>query len=194
LRDRATGVSFLIATLADKRLEVLRELVPQSTTIAVLANTKSPVGMRDLQSLRSVAAGLGLQLQALDASTAAEFEAAFSTAADNGAGALVVAADPFFYSHRDQIVALAGRHRLPAIYHDRDFARIGGLMSYGASVSDAYRLMGLYVVKFLRGANPIDLPVVQPTQFVLSINLQTARILGIEVPPTLLARADEVIE
>ena len=189
-----TGVSFLTTTLADKRVELLRELIPNADIIAVLANPKSPVGVDDARSVKRAATILGLQVHILDASTSFEFEAAFAELAQRSAKAVLVAADPFFYSRRDQIVGLAARHALPAIYHDREFATAGGLMSYGASVANAYRQVGVYAGKILKGAKPADLPVMQPTNFELVINLQTAKRLGVDVPATLLARADEVIE
>ena len=189
-----TGVSFLTTTLADKRVELLRELIPNADIIAVLANPKSPVGVDDARSVKRAATILGLQVHILDASTSFEFEAAFAELAQRSAKAVLVAADPFFYSRRDQIVGLAARHALPAIYHDREFATAGGLMSYGASVANAYRQVGVYAGKILKGAKPADLPVMQPTNFELVINLQTAKRLGVDVPATLLARADEVFE
>ena len=189
-----TGVSFLTTTLADKRVELLRELIPNADIIAVLANPKSPVGVDDALSVKRAATILGLQVHILDASTSFEFEAAFAELAQRSAKAVLVAADPFFYSRRDQIVGLAARHALPAIYHDREFATAGGLMSYGASVANAYRQVGVYAGKILKGAKPADLPVMQPTNFELVINLQTAKRLGVDVPATLLARADEVFE
>ena len=144
--------------------------------------------------MKRAATILGLQVHILDASTSFEFEAAFAELAQRSAKAVLVAADPFFYSRRDQIVGLAARHALPAIYHDREFATAGGLMSYGASVANAYRQVGVYAGKILKGAKPADLPVMQPTNFELVINLQTAKRLGVDVPATLLARADEVFE
>ena len=190
----ATGVSFLTTTLADKRVELLRELIPKADIIAVLANPKSPVGVDDARSVERAANILGLRVHILDASTSGEFEAAFAGLAQKGAKAALVAADPFFYSRRDQIVRLAARHAIPAIYHDREFAAAGGLMSYGASVANAYRQVGIYAGRILKGAKPADLPVMQPTNFELVINLHTAKALGVDISPTLLARADEVIE
>jgi putative ABC transport system substrate-binding protein len=187
-----TGVSFLTTTLADKRVELLRELIRNADTIAVLANPKSPVGLDDARSVKRAANTLGLEVHILDASTSGEFEAAFAELAPKGAKAVL--ADPFFYSRRDQIVELAARHAIPAIYHDREFSAAGGLMSYGASVANAYRQVGVYAGRILKGAKPADLPVMQPTNFELVINLKTAKALGLEIPPTLLARADEVIE
>jgi putative ABC transport system substrate-binding protein len=187
-----SGVSFLTTTVADKRVELLRELIPNADIIAVLANP-SPVGVDDAQSVKRAANILGLQVHILDASTSFEFEAAFAELAQRSAKAVLVAADPFFYSRRDQIVGLAARHAMPAIYHDREFSAAGGLMSYGG-VADAYRQAGVYAGRILKGAKPADLPVMQPTNFKLVINLQTAKALGLSVPPTLLARADEVME
>jgi putative ABC transport system substrate-binding protein len=189
-----TGVNFLNAELAAKRLELLRELVPAATRIAVLVK---PIGSSTETTLRDMdlaAQAMGLQIQVFNASNSQEIDAAFATFARERLDALFVSPDPFFRSRRVQLTHLATRHAIPATYALRDYAEAGGLMSYGASLTDAYRQAGVYTGRILKGAKPVDLPVVQASKFELVINAQTARILGLEVPPTLLARADEVIE
>ena len=169
-------------------------MVPKATRIAVLVNPNFADAESQLRDLQEAAARLGVQLVVVRANAESDFDAAFSTVVRQQAGALLVSASPFFNQRREQLVVLAARHAVPAIYDWRDFAAAGGLMSYGTSLADAYRQVGVYAGQILRGAKPADLPVVQSTKFELVINLSTAKALGIEVPPTLLARADEVIE
>jgi putative tryptophan/tyrosine transport system substrate-binding protein len=189
-----TGISVLSADLVAKRLEVLHELVPMAATVALLANSSGAIYESDTKATQAAADLLGLRLLLIDASSVAGVATAFEVAADKKAGALVVSGDAFFTDTRDQIVALAARYRVPAIYHARGYAIAGGFVSYGANLPDAFRQAGLYAGRVLKGERPADLPVLQPTKFDLVINLKTAKTLGLDVPPTLLARADEVIE
>ena len=190
-----TGVNILSAELAAKRLELLREVVPTATRVAVLVNPiNASITERTLQNVEPAARAMGLQIQILNASTSSEISAAFATFVRERPGALFVAGDPFFGSRRVQLVNLASRHAIPATFSLREFAEAGGLMSYGASIADAFRQMGVYAGRILKGARIADMPVVQSSKFELVINAETARMLGITVPPSLLARADEVIE
>jgi putative tryptophan/tyrosine transport system substrate-binding protein len=189
-----TGVSFFTAALGAKRLGLLRELVSKPGVVAILINSTISEGVTQARDLQEAAQELREQVVVVNAATDAEIEAAFTKISQQPAIAIVVGSDPFFDSRRDRIIALAAHHRIPAIYHWREFAAAGGLMSYGASIADAYRQVGLYAARILRGEKAADLPIVQPTTFELVINLRTAKALGLEVPPTLLARADEVIE
>jgi len=189
-----TGVSWFGAALEAKRLEVLYELVPNITKIAFLVNLSNPNGEFQAREVKTAAGIVGKQVAVLGASTDNEIDKAFAAVVEQGVGALQVAIDPFLLNRRDQLVALAGRHALPTIYALRDFVAIGGLMSYGNSLVDGYRQAGVYTARILKGAKAADLPVMQPTKFELVINLKTAKTLGLEVPPTLLIRADELIE
>jgi ABC-type uncharacterized transport system substrate-binding protein len=189
-----TGVTFITTELMTKRLDLLRELVPQAATVAYLADTRSAVGQAMLSEILAAAGVLGRQLAVAEAGSEREFEAAFATFVERRSGALVVGAAVLFDSHRDKLVALAARHKLPAIYQAREYALDGGLMSYGASYQDAFRLGGRYVGQILKGAKAADLPVEQSSRIELVINMKTAKTLGIDVPPTLLIRADELIE
>ena len=191
-----TGVSFLVGELMPKRLELIAELVPPARVIALLMNPNSPstVTERVTRDMQEAARTKGVQLPILKAATEGEIDAAFATLVQLQAGALVIGADPFFAGRREQLVALASRHAVPAIYFAREFAAAGGLISYGASLSAAFRLLGIYSGKVLKGAKPADLPVQQPTTFELVINLKTAKTLGLTIPLPLIGRADEVIE
>jgi putative tryptophan/tyrosine transport system substrate-binding protein len=191
----ATGINFYSGELTAKRLELLRELVPAATRVAVLVNPANAITTET--TLRDVAAparAMGLQIQVLNASTSREINAAFATFVRERPDALFIGLDPFLNSRRAQLVNLAARHALPATFSNRDNAEIGGLMSYGANIADGWRQVGAYVGRILKGAKPADLPVVQSSKFELVINAGTARMLGLNVPPTLLASADEVIE
>jgi putative ABC transport system substrate-binding protein len=190
-----TGINFFSIELAAKRLELLRELVPAATRVAVLVNPANATTTET--TLRDVAAparAMGLQIQVLNASTSREINTAFATLARERPDALFVGLDPFLNSRRVQLVNLASRHALPATFSNRDNAEIGGLMSYGANIADSYRQVGVYTGRILKGAKPADLPVVQATKFELVINAETARMLGLTVPDKLLVAADEVIE
>jgi putative tryptophan/tyrosine transport system substrate-binding protein len=189
-----TGVSILIGELMQKRLELLSDLVPQSGVIALLVNPNNPLSEPMIRDVQEAARARRVHLDILKASTEGEIDAAFATLVQLHAGALVVGADAFFSSRRDQLVALAARHAVPAIYEYREFTAAGGLISYGPSILAATRQLGTYAGKILKGAKPADLPVEQPTTFELVVNLKTAQALGLTVPPSILARADEVIE
>jgi putative ABC transport system substrate-binding protein len=190
----ATGVNLFTSQMEGKRLGLLRELIPTATLIAVLLNPNSPPAATQLKNVQEAARALDQQIHILDAGSEAELEAAFATVRQIGAGALLVAADPFFNSRRTYIIALAARHAIPAIYEQREFVVAGGLMSYGTNFSDGYRQVGIYAARILKGERPADLPVMQSTKFEFVINLTSAKALGIVVPPMLSARADEVIE
>jgi putative ABC transport system substrate-binding protein len=189
-----TGVSFFSAVLEPKRLGILRELVPTAAMIAVLLNPKYPDAEAQSKDVQEAAHTLGLQIQILRASTERDLDATFATLAQLRVGGLLVCADPFLYSRRDYIVALAARHAIPTFYEQREFAVAGGLASYGTSLTDAYRQVGIYTGRVLKGDKPADLPVMQSVKFEFVINMKTAKVLGLDVPPGLSARADEVIE
>ena len=189
-----TGVVFTSSELGAKRLELLRQLVPKATTIAVLVNPHLPNTQRERSEVQAAAQAIGQQLLILDVSSDPEIETAFATFVQRGAGALLVGSGPFLFSNSERVVALAARHAIPAIYALREPVVASGLMSYGTSQSDAYRQVGIYAGRILKGEKPADLPVQAPTKYELVINLKTAKALGLDVPPTLLARADEVIE
>jgi putative tryptophan/tyrosine transport system substrate-binding protein len=188
-----TGVFILVSMLGPKRLELLRELLPSTSTIALLVNPSNP-NVVDVPETKAAANTLGRRLEVLNASTERDLETAFTTMVKRQAGALVVMPDPFFVARREQIVALAARHAMPAIYPMRWFADLGGLMSYRGNFIELNQQVGIYVGKLLKGAKPADLPVQQTVKFELVINLKTANALGLTIPPTLLARADDVIE
>jgi putative ABC transport system substrate-binding protein len=188
-----TGVSFFAARLGAKRLELLRQLVPTATTIAVLVAPGSDA-VSERRDLESAAQTIGQQLTIVDVSATNDIETAFTTFAARRAGALLVVGGAFMFSNRERVVALAARHALPASYPVREFVSAGGLTSYAPSIAEAYRQVGVYAGRILKGEKPADLPVQAPTKYRLAINLKTAKALGLEVPPTLLARADEVIE
>ena len=190
-----TGVNFFSAELAAKRLELLRELVPAATRVAVLLNpAEAAIAASNLRDVETAARAMRLQLQVLSASTKGEIDAAFVTIAHERPDALFISSGPLFTSRRVQLAHLATRHAVPTIHGSRLYPEVGGLISYGASLTDAHRQAGIYVGRILEGAKPADLPVVQSTKFELVINAQTARMLGLTVPPSLLGRADEVIE
>ena len=191
----ATGINFFNEELVAKRLGLLHELVPKAVRVAVLVNPANvPATESALRDIPDAARAMGLQIQVLKASTRSEIEAAFATLVRDRADALFVAPDTFFVSRRVHFATLAARLGIPAAYTIRDYAEVGGLMSYGTNVADSFRQVGVYVGRILKGEKPADLPVTQSTKFEFVINLQTARALGLEVPPTLLATAGEVIE
>ncbi|HEY8872724.1 MAG TPA: ABC transporter substrate-binding protein [Stellaceae bacterium] len=189
-----TGVSVFTGELMPKRFQLLSELVPRARVIALLVNPKNPYTDSMIRDVEDAARAKGVQLPVLKASSEGEIDVAFAALAQLQAGALVVGADPFFLSRRVQLVALASRDAVPAIYEWREFTAEGGLMSYGSSLPGAFRQVGVYAGRILKGEKPADLPVQQPTRFELVINLKTATALGLTVPPVLLAESDEVIE
>jgi putative tryptophan/tyrosine transport system substrate-binding protein len=189
-----TGATFLSVELGAKRLELLRDFVPKIASIGLLVNPNNSNAAVQTKEMQAAATAFGLHLNVLTAGSQSDFDNAFATLVQQRTDALVVSADPFFFSHRDQLVALAMRHSMPAIYYAREFVAAGGLISYASSFSESFRQAATYVGRILKGEKPADLPVLQPTKFELVINLKTAKTLGIDVPPTLLARADEVIE
>jgi putative ABC transport system substrate-binding protein len=189
-----TGVAFLVGQLNVKRLELLHELLPRVTTVAVLLDVSIRSASAIRQDLEKGASSIGLQLQVRSASTESEIDSAFATLGEPKPGALLVGNSPFFNSNRDKIIALAARHAVPAIYELREFVIDGGLLSYGTSITEAYRQAGIYAGRILKGEKPADLPVMQSTKFELVINLKTAKALGLQIPEKLLALADEVIE
>jgi putative ABC transport system substrate-binding protein len=191
----ATGINFFNSELSAKRLELLRELVPTAVHVAVLVNPANVSSMQStLRDLEPAAHAMGLQLRVLNASTSREIDAAFEIFLRERPDALFVGNDGFFTSRRVQLVNLASRHAIPAAYSNREIALAGGLMSYGTNIADAFRQVGVYAGRILKGAKPADLPVVQASKFEFLINAQIARLLGLTVPPTLLSTADEVIE
>jgi ABC-type uncharacterized transport system substrate-binding protein len=190
----ATGVTFLLAELGAKQLGLLRELVPAATRIGLLVNPNNTTSQAQASDVVAAASGVGGTIDIVRASDSREIEAAFAALVRNRADALLVGTDPFFYSRRVQLATLAARHAIPAIYPVRENAEVGGLMSYGTSLTEVYLQVGAYTVRILKGAKPADLPVMRSTKFELVINMPTARALGLDVPPVLLARADEVIE
>jgi putative ABC transport system substrate-binding protein len=190
----ATGMSVFTTELGSKRLEILRELVPNASTIGLLINPNYQGSARESEEVQTAAKGIGKEILVLNASNEHEIDAAFSTLTQQHVDALMVSADALFVSRRDQLVALAARHSIPAIYDLRDFVAAGGLMSYGTSFVDAYRQVGTYIGRILKGEKPSNLPVQRAVKIDLVINLRTAKMLGLTFPITLLGRADEVIE
>ena len=189
-----TGFSILTGELSPKRLALLSELVPQAKVIALLVNPKNPATENVMRDVQEAARVKGLQLPILKANSESEIDAAFATLVQRDAGALVVNVDAVFINRREQVLALAARHAVPAIYFAREFVAAGGLISYGTSFTGTWRQVGIYAGKILKGTKPADLPVQQPTKFELVINLKTANALGLTIPPAILARADEIIE
>jgi putative ABC transport system substrate-binding protein len=189
-----TGVSILTIQLDAKRLGLLRELLPAATLVAVLLNPNSPNFNVQVEYLQQAGRAVGQQIEVLRAISEREIDQAFATMASMRAGALLVGSDPFFNGRREQIVALAARYGIPAIYEWREFAQAGGLMSYGTSLPDAYRQVGVYTGRVLKGERPADLPVMQSTKFEFTLNLKTAKTLGLVIPADVLSIADEVIE
>jgi putative tryptophan/tyrosine transport system substrate-binding protein len=189
-----TGVSFFSGVVGTKRLELLRQLVPKETIIAMLVNANTAITEAERKDVQAAAQTIGQQLVIFDVSSERDIDTAFNTFVERGAGALLVGSGGFLNSKRERIVALANRYGLPASYSQREGVVAGGLMSYGTSITDAYHQVGIYVGRILKGEKPADLPVMQSTKFDLAIYLKTAKALGLNVPPTLLATADEVIE
>jgi putative ABC transport system substrate-binding protein len=190
----ATGVSLFFGELVSKRLELLHELVPRAAVIAVLLNPNNPNAEARWGNVQAAARAIGRQIHVFNASSESEVDKSFAALVQLGAGALLVGDDPFLESRRDKLVKLAARQAIPAVYPSRENTAAGGLMSYGASLTDAYRLVGTYTGRILKGEKPADLPVIQPTKFEFVINLPAARALGLQIPDKLLALADEVIE
>jgi ABC-type uncharacterized transport system substrate-binding protein len=189
-----TGVVFIVSELGTKRLELLRQLVPNATSIGVLVNPNTPETEAERNDLLAASFKIGQQLIILDVGSDREIENAFATLVQRGASAALIGAGPFLTSHRQQLVALAARSRLPTMYPLREYVAAGGLISYGASITEAYRQAGVYVGQILKGEKPADLPVLRSTKFEFVLNLKTAKTLGLKVPPALIALADEVIE
>jgi putative ABC transport system substrate-binding protein len=190
----ATGACFLLNALGAKRLQLLRQLVPSATVIGYLVNPTNPSLAAESSDMRDAARSLGLELRIQEAKNGQTIDSAFANFAQQRAGAVILAADVFFTIHRARIVALAARHKMPTSYHSRELVAAGGLMFYGPSQLDGYRQAGSYAARILKGEKPTDLPVQQAVKFELVINLKTAKALGLMVPPSLLATADEVIE
>jgi putative ABC transport system substrate-binding protein len=189
-----TGVSFLGGTLGAKRLDLLRQVLPKAATIGMLMHPNTPEGVTERADVQAAAQAMGQALVIVEVNSVQDFEPAFATFVQRGAGALFSGTGAFFFAHRQLIVALAARQAIPVIYSVREYVSEGGLMSYGTSQADAYRQVGLYAARILKGEKPGDLPVVQPTKFEFVINLKTGKTLGLEFHPQLLATADEVIE
>jgi len=189
-----TGIHQLSSGLEAKRLGLLHELAPDATTVAVLVNPNYPDAESQLREVQEAARTLGVQVLVLKASSEGDFDTVFGTLIQRRAGVLLVASDPFLFSRRDQLIALAARHAVPAIYQFRESAVSGGLMSYGTRITDSYHQIGVYTGQILKGAKPADLPVVQSARFEFVLNLKTAKALGLTIPPSMLVRADEVIE
>jgi putative ABC transport system substrate-binding protein len=189
-----TGVSLTGASLEGKRLELLHDLVPRASRLAALVNPNYPAVSTQISALQGVTARLGLQLLLRGAATASEIDSAFADFAAEQAGAVLIANDPFLGSQREQLGALALRHRLPAMSFRREFTEVGGLLSYGADFADGYREAGVYAGRILKGAKATELPVLQPTRFELVINMRSARALGLDIPGLILAQADELLE
>jgi putative ABC transport system substrate-binding protein len=188
-----TGTTIMAVEMGPKRLDLARQLVPDATAVAMLINPRFPTASAEAREVQG-AARLGIHINLLNASTESEIDAAFTTIVEQKNGALIIGTDPFLLGQRDQLVRLAARHMVPTIYFLREFVEAGGLMSYGPNIANGYRQAGVYTGLILNGANPAVLPIVRPTQFLLYLNLKTAKTLGLQIPPLLLALADEVIE
>ena len=190
----ATGVSLVSGPLGQKRLELVRELAPKATDVAMLVNPLSPDAPPEIRDVQVAAQTNGLKIRLLNASTVDELKVALETLSDHLSSALLIGADPFFMVQREHLVALISQQKIPAVYPFREFADVGGLISYGTNIANAYRQSGIYTGRILQGAKPGDLPVLNPTTFELVVNLRAARALGLEIPPSLHARSDDVIE
>jgi putative ABC transport system substrate-binding protein len=191
--ENVTGVSLFSVPLIAKRLELLHEVIPQAPVVAVLVNPSNPNAEANERGIEIAGRAIGLRIEFIKASSDQDFEPAFASIRRT-AGAMIVSADGFYASRREHLIALAGRHAIATMYFQREFVPLGGLISYGTDTPGMYRQAGVYTGRILKGAKPSDLPVLQPIKFELALNLKTARALGLDVPPTLLARADEVIE
>lgn len=189
-----TGATFFAAQLLQKQVGILRDLVPKATTIGVLVNPNNPRRQADIRDVQAAAATLGLRVHVGEAGSAQDLDAAFTHLRQHNVQVGIIAGDAFFFVQRERIVALAARHAIPMMYNIRDYVSGGGLISYGASLPDAYRQAGIYAARIVKGEKPGDLPVVQPTKFDLTVNMRTATALGLEVPPLVQQLADEVIE
>jgi putative ABC transport system substrate-binding protein len=189
-----TGVSFLAVELASKRLELLLDVVPTATVIGLLTNPNNPRTDLEIGQLQAAARTIGKQILVVMAGSERDFDLAFETLVQERASAILIPAEPLFFLSREQLVALAARHALPAMYDVREYTAAGGLLSYGLSLTDTYRLVAGQVARILKGAKPADLPILQPTKFELVVNLRTAKTLGLTIPESFLLRADEVIE
>jgi len=189
-----TGTTLMAVEMAPKRLDILHQLIPNTSTVAMLVNPKYQTTAAEVRNVEDAARALGIKISVLNASTEDEIDTAFTTIVQQKADALIIGTEPFLLGRRDQLVQLAARHSIPTIYFVREFADAGGLLSYGPSVANGYRQVGIYTGRILGGAKPAELPVLQPTSFQLVINLKTARALRLNVPAALLATADEVIE
>ena len=189
-----TGTTIMTTEMGSKRLDIIRQLVPKATVIGMLINPNFPMASAEVRDVQDAARPLGIQINVLNASTGSEIETAFANVIQQKADALIVGTDAFLYGQRDQLAGLAARHAVPTMYFLREFVQAGGLLSYGPDIHRGYRQAGVYTGSILNGANPAELPVLRPTSFLLSINLKTAKALGLTLPATLLALADEVIE
>jgi putative tryptophan/tyrosine transport system substrate-binding protein len=189
-----TGTTIMAVEMGPKRLDLARQLVPGTTAVAMLINPRFPTASAEAREVQDAARSFGIHINLLNASTESEIDAAFATIVEQGSGALIIGTDPFLLGQRDQLVRLAARHMVPTIYFLREFVEAGGLLSYGPNIANGYRQAGVYTGLILNGANPAVLPIVRPTQFLLYLNIKTAKTLGLQIPPLLLALADEVIE
>ena len=189
-----TGTTIMAAEMGSKRLDLAHQLVPNATAVAMLINPRFPTASAEAREVQDAARPFGIRINLLNASTENEIDAAFATIVEQKSGALIIGTDPFLLGQRDRLVRLAARHMVPTIYFLREFVEAGGLLSYGPNIANGYRQAGVYTGLILNGANPAVLPIVRPTQFLLYLNIKTAKTLGLQIPPLLLALADEVIE